>query len=66
MVNQERRRRPRDRAGTTDTHLVDGYGGGVVVILGDLQAVENPGVVLERAELDRVLRREEGRPPVVD
>lgn len=46
--------------------LVDRSGGVVVVVLRDLEAVEDAGVVLERAELHRVLRREEGGPPVVD
>jgi len=46
--------------------LVDRPGGVVVVVLRDLEAVEDAGVVLQRAELHRVLRREEGGPPVVD
>ena len=46
--------------------LVDGLGVVFVVVLGDLEAVEHAGVVLERAELHRVLRREEGGAPVVD
>ena len=48
------------------TDLINGGCGGVVVVLGDLEAVEHAGVLLERAELHGVLRREEGGPPVVD
>jgi len=56
----------RKAAGDAGADLVDGRGVVVVVVLCDLEAVEHAGVVLERAELHRVLRREEGGAPVVD
>jgi hypothetical protein len=58
--------RKQRKAAARAADLLDRPGGGVVVVLGDLEAVEDAGVVLERAELHRVLRREEGGPPVVD
>lgn len=46
--------------------LIDGSGGGLVVVLGHLKAVEDAVAAGEGGDLDGVARGEEGRAPVVD
>jgi len=49
-----------------ESDLINDFGVGVVVVLGDLKAIQNRAVGTNRGDLDGVTWREERRSPIVD